>query len=480
MFVGNARHELKRALAILVSACAVLALLASSAAAANQPTPSRPPVNPVGVLVQPKGANGCLVDQSSGRHDCTHVRALMGPGPFVGSEAIAISPDGKNVYVASSGSDAIAVFQRNPSTGALTQAAGTAGCIAAGGANGCATGVGLDGPNSVAVSPDGENVYATSINSNSLAIFTRNPSTGALTQATDGSGCLAATASAGCDAARGLTGADVVAVSPDGRNVYTGSFKGSTVAVFARYFGGALKQLDGTQGCISQRGAGGCAIAIAMLTVEGVAVSGDGNTVYAAAPGSNAVDVLARNSSSGALTQLTGGAGCFTNTSVNGCTKGRWLGGADAVTVSPDGKSVYVAASLTNSVANFTRTPSNGHLAQASGTTGCAIYVLAVACTLGRTLILPEGLTVSPDGANVYVASFLPGSLDTFDRDASTSGLIEKPRKPGCLIDPRFDCVHAQAMRGASSVVVSPDGKNVYVSAFASNAVTEFKRITKR
>jgi DNA-binding beta-propeller fold protein YncE len=323
-------------------------------------------------------------------------------------------------------------------------------------------------------------VYATSINSDSLAIFERNPSTGALTQATDGTSCLAATATAGCTAARGLNGADVVAVSRDGRNVYTGSFKGSTVAVFARYFGGALAQLDGTQGCISERGVGGCTSAIAMVTVEGVAVSGDGNTVYAAAPGSNAVDVLARNSSTGALTQLGGGAGCFTNTSVSGCTKGRWLGGADAVTVSPDGKSVYVAASLTNSVANFMRTPSSGQLAQASGTTGCAIYVLAVACTLGRTLILPEGLTVSPDGANVYVASFLPGSLDTFDRDASTSGLIEKPRKPGCLIDPRFDCVHAQAMRGASSVVVSPDGKNVYVAAFASNAVTEFKRITTR
>lgn len=456
------------------------AVLASSAAAAKQPTPSRPPVNPVGVLIQPKGTNGCLVDQSSGRHDCTHVRALMGPGPIVGSEAIAVSPDGKNVYVASSTSDAIAVFQRDPATGRLSQAAGAAGCIAAGGADGCAPGVGLDGPNSVAVSPDGSSVYATSFDSSSLAIFERNPSTGALTQAADGRGCLAASALPGCQTARGLDGADVVVVSPDGRNVYTGSFLGNTVAVFSRYFGGALAQLDGTQGCISQAGAGGCTSAIAMSAVEGVAISGDGSNVYAAAPGSSAVDVLARNPSTGALTQLTGGAGCFTNASVNGCTKGRELGKADATTVSPDGKSVYVTALQTDSVANFTRTPSTGQLAQASGTTGCAIYVLAVACTLGRTLTVPEGAAVSPDGANVYVASFLPGSIDTFDRDASTSGLIQKPRKPGCLIDPRFDCIHAQAMRGASSVVVSPDGKNVYVSAFASNAVTEFKRITKR
>jgi DNA-binding beta-propeller fold protein YncE len=479
--VGILNYVFKRGTAMVIAALAVLAVLASSAfAAAPKPTPSRPPVNPVGTLVQPKGANGCLVDASSARHDCTHVRALLGPGPIVGSEAIAVSPDGKNVYVASSTSDAIAVFQRNPATGRLTQAAGSAGCIAAGGTNGCAPGLGLDGPNSVAVSADGENVYATAFRSSAIVVFQRNPSTGALTQTTDGTGCLAAAAIPGCQTARGLGGADVVAMAPDGRDVYTGSFLGNTVAVFARYNGGALQQLFGTGGCISQGGAGGCTSGLAMSNIEGLAVSGDGNNVYAAAPGSNAVDVLARDPSVGSLMQLTGGAGCFTNTPLTGCTTGRWLGGADAVAVSPDDKSVYITALITNSVANFSRTASTGQLAQASGTTGCAIYVLAVACTLGRTLIGPEGSAVSPDGANVYVASYIPGSIDVFDRDASTSGLLQKPRKPGCLIDPRFNCVHAQAMRGASSVVVSPDGKNVYVAAFASNAVTEFKRITKR
>ena len=160
-------------------------------------------------------------------------------------------------------------------------------------------GLGLDGPNSVAVSADGENVYATSLKSSSIAIFQRNPSTGALTQTTDGFGCLAAAAIPGCQTARGLVGADVVAVSPDGRDVYTGSFVGNTVAAFARYNGGALQQLFGTGGCISQGGTGGCASAIAMTNVEGLAVSGDGDNVYAAAPGSNAVDVLARDPSTG-------------------------------------------------------------------------------------------------------------------------------------------------------------------------------------
>ena len=42
--------------------------------------------------------------------------------------AVVVSPDGKNVYVASRG-NAVAVFSRNTTTGILTQLSGTAGCI---------------------------------------------------------------------------------------------------------------------------------------------------------------------------------------------------------------------------------------------------------------------------------------------------------------------------------------------------------------
>ena len=165
---------------------------------------------------------------------------------------------------------------------------------------------------------------------------------------------------------------------------------------------------------------------------------------------------------------------------MNNCTTGRQLGGADAVVVSPDNKSVYVTSVLTDSVSNFARTTSNGHLTQPAGTTGCAIYVLAVACTLGRTLQGPEGLVVSPDGANVYTTAFTSGSIDVFDRTASTSGLLEKQRRPGCLVShPKPDCTLGRAMLGVSSVAASPDGRNVYSAAFKSNAVDVFKRATK-
>jgi len=409
------------------------------------------------------------------------VRALLGPAPFLGSHAVAISPNGKNLYVASSRSNAIAVFRRNAGTGTLTQGSGRAGCIAARAANGCARAIGLVGPNSVAVSADGRNVYATSLASNSIAIFRRNQSTGALTQAGTGSGCVSNAAIPGCTTGRALAGPDVVAVSPDGKSVYVGAFKGNTVAVFARNSAtGALTQPAGVTGCISNTPTSGCSTGLALGAPEGLAISSDGNNVYVAAALSSALDVFSRNPSTGALTQAAGGAGCIVNTTLIGCTTGAWLGGADALAVSPNDNDVYLTSALSNTVTAFTRTATTGQLAQQAGTSACVIYVLAVGCSLGRALSDPEGLAVSPDGANVYAVAFGSGALDVFNRDGGTGALVQKPRVAGCVVSSATPgCTTGRGLRGASSVAVSPDGKYVYSAAFASNSVGVFKRVTR-
>ncbi len=131
-----------------------------------------------------------------------------------------------------------------------------------------------------------------------------------------------------------------------------------------------------------------------------MAVSPDGDNVYVAAPGSDAVDTFARNSSTGALTQATDGTGCIVGVALAGCTTGVQLAGADAVAVSPNGASVYVTSLGSNSVTAFTRTTNTGQLTQLTGTSACVINLLAVDCSLGRKLSSPEGLAVSPDGAN--------------------------------------------------------------------------------
>jgi DNA-binding beta-propeller fold protein YncE len=408
------------------------------------------------------------------------VRALRGPAPFLGSHAVAISPDGRDVYVASSGSDAIAIFRRNARTGTLTQRSGHAGCIALRGAGGCAKAIGLGHPNSVAVSADGKNVYATSLASDAVTTFWRNGASGALTQATGG--CVTGHAGIpGCATARALDGPDVAVVSSDGTSVYVGSFFGNEVAAFVRDpWGGGLKQPSGTAGCIAETTAAGCATGLALGAPEGLAISGDGNDVYVAAALGNALDVLTRTPSSGALAQATDGSGCIVNSPLAGCTTGVQLAGANAVAVSPSDGDVYVTSLMSNSVTSFTRTAGSGQLAQLSGTSACAIDVLAVGCSLARALKAPEGLAVSPDGASLYAAAFASGAIGVFNRSTSSGALIQKPRRAGCVTTGTVpDCTPGRALRGSSSVAVSPDGRFVYAAAFGSNAVGVFTRVQR-
>jgi DNA-binding beta-propeller fold protein YncE len=468
-----------RGVSPLIGALAVLTIPAT-ALGASSPGSARQPVSALGSLAQLPGRSGCLVDRSKPRGGCAPVRALAGPAPFLGSHAIAISPNGKNVYVASSRSNAIAIFSRDARTGKLTQRSGVAGCIAARGADGCATAIGLAGPNSVTVSPDGKNVYATSVASNAVVVLRRNTSTGSLTQLGNGGGCIANVATTGCATGRALAGPDIVAVSPDGKSVYVGAFTGSALAVFSRNTStGALTQPADSTGCIVDAPATGCATALGLANPEGIAISGDGTSVYVAAPGSSAVDPFTRNTSTGALTQPTDGSGCIVSSPLVGCTLGLQLGGADAVVVSPNDANVYVTALTSNSVTAFSRT-STGQLVQLSGTSACLINLLAVGCSLARELSGPEGLAVSPESANVYATAYFSGALDVLNRNAGSGAVTQKPRAPGCLVaSAPPGCLRGRALLGASSVVVSPDGKNVYSAAFSSNAVGIFKRVTR-
>jgi cysteine-rich repeat protein len=129
---------------------------------------------------------------------------------------VTVSPDGANLYVAGGYDDALVVFGRNPETGMLTYLQLLED--GAGGVNG------LNGADSVAVSPDGTHVLVTGSVDDSLAVFQRDAATGTLTyveRMRDGT--------AGVD---GLHTAQAVAVSPDGTSVYATGSADNGVAVF--------------------------------------------------------------------------------------------------------------------------------------------------------------------------------------------------------------------------------------------------------
>lgn len=425
-----------------------------------------------GSLTQLTGKSGCIGMSAARKQGCAKARALKGPGPFMGSRAITLSPDGKNAYVAASTSDAIAIFKRNKKSGVLTQGTGKGGCISLNGSAGCRSAVGLDGPNSIAVSKDGRSVYATSRNSNSVTSFSRNKRNGALTQV----GCVSGSATTGCATGNALVGPDVVVASDDGRNVYVGSFFGNAVSAFARDSStGALTQLTGSAGCIAADTAG-CSTGVALSAVEGLAISSDGATVYTGSAVSNAIAVLSRNTSDGSLSQATDGSGCITTVPVTSCTTGRQLAGANAVALSPNNKSLYATSLFSNSVTAFNRA-ATGTIGQKSGISGCTVNSGAQGCRFGRRMSQPEGLVVSPDGRNVYTTAFGSNAIDVLNRKTAGGALKQAPKTDTCVAaKPASDCTKGRAINGASSIVVSPDGKFVYVTAYKSQAVAVFRR----
>jgi len=432
-----------------------------------------------GSIAQLGGERGCLMASGKGgraaKAGCTPARALAGTGPFMGSRAIAVSPDGRNVYAASSKSDAIAIFSRDPRSGALTQPAGKAGCVAAKGEEGCAKAIGLDGPNSVALSPNGRYLYATSRAANSVTAFRRNRRTGALTQLPPGIGCVSGLPIPGCALGRALVAPDVVVVSPDGESLYAGSFFGNAIASFKRERNGALAQLSETAGCIAEA-ITGCAPAVALGAPEGLAVSPDGTSVYAAAALSNAVTALDRDPASGALSQPAGADGCIANAPLGGCAVGVQLAGANAVAVSPAGRDLYVTSLLSDSVTSFSRSVA-GILTPKPATHACLVWLRAVGCSFGRALSAPEGLALSPRGSNVYVAAFASGAIDVLARERESGVVFQLPGKQGCVAArSQPGCTPGRALKGVSSIAVSPDGRSVYATAFASNAVDVFRR----
>jgi hypothetical protein len=211
---GRTRRGLPSVVAMLALGVGILTF-APEASAAN------------GDLTQKTGTAGCISEDGTGGA-CANGVALEN------ARSVTISPDGTSAYVASVISNAVAIFDRDPTTGELTQKPGTAGCISEDGTGGaCANGVALKAAISVAVSPDGTSAYVASAASNAVAIFDRNPTTGELTQKPGTAACISEDGTGGaCAEGVELDGATSVTVSPDGGSAYAAS--SYAVAVFDR------------------------------------------------------------------------------------------------------------------------------------------------------------------------------------------------------------------------------------------------------
>ena len=419
---------------------------------------------------------------------------------------IKISPDGKNAYAIAASSNAIAIFDRNATTGALTLKTGAAGCVANAAISGqsCTVITGLlDAPKALAISPDGKTVYAVASSSSTLVSFDRDTTTGALTQKSGADGCLSNANLSPCTTwGDALYHVGAVTVSPDGKTVYAvadiqGALSTGMVTAFPR---------DTTTGTLSTTGStcvasvgdiqARCVVSSGVFDVLTAAsaklvVSPDGRNAYLNARASNSLATFDRNTTTGALTLKSGADGCVSNAPLGACTViANYMPDPLSVSVSPDGANIYVdaggSAEEIDTVIIFSRNTATGTLTKLTGASGCLASAALNDCTVLNPAAQParnfdsKNVVISPDGLSAYIASFNWNMLLAFDRSTTTGELTLKSGAAGCFADAAMaPCTTtANLLYAVNPVVVSPDGRNVYTgSAFTSNPnVTVFAR----
>ena len=134
-----------------------------------------------------------------------------------GASSLVLSPDNQFLYVSGQLEDSVAIFSRNAMTGALTYVGKRTQ-----GADGITT---LDGARSLAVSPDGRYIYVSAITSNAITVFNRNAVTGDLS--------LATAVTQGAGGVDGIGSVSGMVTDPLSQNLYAAGQTANSIAVFS-------------------------------------------------------------------------------------------------------------------------------------------------------------------------------------------------------------------------------------------------------
>lgn len=230
------------------------------------------------------------------------------------------SPDGRFAYVLDGGDGGVAVFAvREDKLEWLAAAEQEDGC--------------LGGSRGVAMDPKGNSLYVTGFTANTLTVLERNPQTGLVK--------VRQVIKDEEENVHGLAGAFGVVCSADGQFIYTtsGRFRGdSAVSVFRRNQTGKLEVVEEF---IAERGE-----LPSFVGGNRLILSPDEKNLYAVASRSGSVACFERDSKSGRLRHF--------ETLTPEDDKGV-VDGAAGITITPDGKYVYVAAEGKQTISIFRR-----------------------------------------------------------------------------------------------------------------------------
>ena len=302
---------------------------------------------------------------------------------------VALSPDDQTLYVTGRDDDALAVFNRDDSTGLLTFVE-----FQRDGVNGV---TGLDGAYAVAVSPDGKHVYVTAELDHAVVIFSRDQGTGALT--------YVATAQDGVNGVTGLGRTRDVIVSPDGAFVYVANglntIGDGAIVVFSRNAtSGALSFVE----AVMDDATSGNQPALSGATT--MAISPDERHLYVASRIDDAVSIFRRDTVTGQLVFIHA-----VEATIGGIAHIPSLDGAVALDVTPDGRVVIVGTDITDTLHLFVRNETTGHLFLFE------THVDNVAGVDGLEFM--TAVQASADGDNVYVTGQGDNGVAVFARESA-------------------------------------------------------------
>lgn len=334
----------------------------------------------------------------------------------------------------------------------------------------------LNGAYDIALSPDGLFAYVTAFDNDTLTVFRRNGETGALT-------LVMSTSNVDMD------GPQMVKISPDGTQVYVTARNTDKFLVFNRNINTGMVTVN-TVFTNGQNGVSGLDYPYA------IAVSPDGRFIYVTGFHSNSLVRFGRDSD---------GTVSFLSSYIDPTNLDRPY----VVSASPDGKNLYVTGghngvSDDGYISVFSLNPLDGFVTFeqriAEGQLICVIIIVPFCFNLDA-LGGAWGVTVSPDGANVYVASYFDDAVVRFVRNPldgllTYGGRITNSSMQMQMVEPTavpdelspdelpangrevevIDEVNVEGLNGAMDVKVSPDGQYVYVTGSISDALSVFAR----
>jgi hypothetical protein len=279
-----------------------------------------------------------------------------------------------------------------------------------------------------------------------------------------------------CNARFDLAGerfaADSLAFSPDGRNVYAAA---GVLLSFARDpRTGALRQLGGAAGCLGPR-LDGCAETPGLKDVDSVSVSPDGRDVYVA-DGGGAIAAFDRDPGNGALTQRPSPGGCLSGDGRQRCGSAQDLWEPRATVASSDGRFLYAAGGNANVVVAAERQGPDRVLAALPTPGGCVAAAPeqdGPGCQVARGLEFPYSLALSRDEANLYVGG--DGAVTAYSRNPGDGTIAQLPGVTGCVTQAKVEgCARGHGPFGSTYDELLPSGDGVV--ALGDDSLLSFVR----